>query len=305
MTRPAPRIALVTGASAGIGLATAVALARRGLALRLVGRDAAKLEAARAAVAAEGADVATFRADLSSLADVRALAAAVLARDEPLHVLVNNAGVWHPTFRRSKDGFEDTFAVNHLAHFLLTHLLLPRMRQSPGDRRIVHVSSRLHVQAGATGSIRGRIVHAANVLGLRVVARGARFDFDALDREEGYEGIEAYARSKLAQVIFSAELARREREVTSNAVHPGSVATEVTRENRLLFALQPLSKLVLKTPAQGAETSVHVATSPALQGVSGRYFARSREAPAAPIADDPAIGARLWALSAERVGLPV
>lgn len=298
-----PRIALVTGASAGIGLATALALARRGLALRLVGRDRAKLEAARAAVAAQGADVAVFRADLSSLADVRALAAAVLARDEPLHLLVNNAGVWHPDFRRSKDGFEDTFAVNHLAHFLLTTLLLPRLRETPGDRRIVHVSSRLHVQAGSTGSLRGRLVHAANVVGLRLATRGARLDFDAIDREDGYQGIEAYARSKLAQVIFSAELARREREVTSNAVHPGSVATEVTRENRLLFALQPLSKLVLKTPEQGAATSVHVGTAPELAGVTGRYFARSREAPAAAIASDRAVAERLWAWSAERVGV--
>lgn len=297
------RIALVTGASAGIGLATAIELARRGLSLRLVGRDPQKLEAARAAVAAEGADVATFRADLSSLADVRALAEAVLARDEALHVLVNNAGVWHPDFRRSRDRIEDTFAVNHLAHFLLTNLLLPRMRETKGDRRIVHVSSRLHAQAGATASLAGRVVHFANVVGLRMRARGARLDFDALDREEGYRGIEAYARSKLAQVIFSAELARREQEVTSNAVHPGSVATEVTRENPLLFALQPLSRLVLKTPAQGAATSVHVATAPELVGVSGRYFARSREAPAATIADDREVATRLWALSAERVGL--
>lgn len=297
------RIALVTGGSAGIGLATAITLAQRGLAVRIVGRDAAKLEAARAEIARHGADVVGFRADLASLDDVRTLAASVLARDEGLHVLVNNAGVWHPDFRRSKDGWEDTFAVNHLAPFLLTHLLLPRMRQTPGDRRIVHVSSRLHVQAGEATSLRGRVVHVMNIVGLRARARGARFEFDALDREEGYRGIEAYARSKLAQVIFSAELARREREVTSNAVHPGSVATDVTRDNPLLYALQPLSRLVLKTPAQGAATSVHVATAPALAGVSGRYFANSREAQAADVAEDREVAARLWALSVERVGL--
>jgi NAD(P)-dependent dehydrogenase (short-subunit alcohol dehydrogenase family) len=298
------RVALITGASAGIGLATGIALARRGFSLRIVGRDPAKLEAARAEIARHGSDVVGFRADLSSLADVRALAASVLARGEALHVLVNNAGVWHPDFRRSKDGWEDTFAVNHLAPFLLTHLLLPRMRETPGDRRIVHVSSRLHAQAGEATSLRGRVVHVMNIVGLRARARGARFDFDALDRAEGYRGIEAYARSKLAQVIFSAELARREREVTSNAVHPGSVATDVTRDNPLLYAVQPLSRLVLKTPAQGAATSVHVATAPALAGVSGRYFANSREATPADIASDRDVAARLWALSAERVGLP-
>lgn len=297
------RVAVVTGSSAGIGLATALELARRGHAVRLVGRDPDKLEASRRAVAAITPDVAAFRADFSSLAEVRGFADALLARDEALHVLVHNAGVWHPEHRRSKDGFEDTFAVNHLAPFLLTHLLLPRMRETPGDRRIVHVSSRLHVQAGQTASVRGRVVHAANVLGVRLAAAGARFDFDALDDAEGYRGIEAYARSKLAQVIFSAELARREKDVTSNAVHPGSVATEVTRGNKLLFALQPLSKLVLKTPEQGAETSVHVATSPALAGVTGRYFARSREARASELTEDRALAERLWALSAERVGL--
>ncbi|GAB4212814.1 MAG: SDR family oxidoreductase [Sandaracinaceae bacterium] len=297
------RVALVTGASAGIGLATALALARRGLAVRIVGRDPMKLEAARVAVAALTPDVVAFRADLSSLAEVRALAAQVLARDEGLHVLVNNAGVWHPDFRLSKDGHEDTFAVNHLAHFLLTNLLLPRMRETPGDRRIVHVSSRLHAQAGQTASLRGRAVHALNVLGIRAGAHRARFDFDALDRREGYRGIEAYARSKLAQVIFSTELARREKDVTSNAVHPGSVATEVTRDNPVLFALQPLSRFVLKTPAQGAETSVHVATHPSLAGVTGRYFARSRETDPAPLVHDREVAERLWRLSAERTGL--
>lgn len=297
------RIALVTGGSAGIGLATALELARRGHTLRLVGRDPAKLEAARRAVSAHDPDVRVLRADLASLDEVRALAHEVLARDEGLHVLVNNAGVWHPDFRLSKDGHEDTFAVNHLASFLLTNLLLPRMRETPGDRRIVHVSSRLHVQAGQTATLRGRAVHLLNVLGVRAGSRGARFDFDALDRREGYKGIEAYARSKLAQVIFSNELARREKDVTSNAVHPGSVATEVTRDNPLLFALQPLSRFVLKTPEQGAATSVHVATDPSLRGVSGRYFASSREAKPAPITHDREVAERLWRLSAQLTGL--
>jgi retinol dehydrogenase-14 len=294
------RVCLVTGASGGIGLATAKELARRGFRVRIAGRSAEKLAAAEREI---GGDVVSFRGDFSSLDEVRRVAEALLARGEPLHVLVNNAGVWHPDFRRSTDGFEDTFAVNHLASFLLTHLLLPRMRETEGDRRVVHVSSRLHVQAGQTASLRGRLVHFLNVAGVHVSRGGARFDFDAIDREEGFGGIEAYARSKLAQLLFSRELAEREREVTSNAVHPGSVATDVQRDNRLLHTLQPLARRFLKTPEQGARTSVHVACDESVRGVTGRYFANAREVPAAAIVDDAAIRARLWKLSAERVGL--
>lgn len=296
-------IALVTGASGGIGLATALELARRGFSLRIVGRDAAKLESARSAVATIDPSVVALRADFSSLADVRQLAQTLLARDEGLHVLVHNAGVWHPAHRRSRDGFEDTIAVNHLAPFLLTQQLLPRMRETEGDRRIVHVSSRLHTQAGETASPHARLVHLANVAGLRVRARGARFDFDALDDERGYRGLEAYARSKLAQVIFSGELARREAQITSNAVHPGSVATDVTRHNAVLAPLHKLAAPFLKSPAQGAVTSVFVATAPSLRGVSGRYFADSRQVPYADIVDDRAVAERLWRWSTERVGL--
>lgn len=293
---------LVTGASGGIGLATAQELARRGFRVRIVGRNPDKLAAAAREIGP--GDVVSYRADFSSLDEVRRLAEQVLARGEPLHVLVNNAGVWHPDFRLSKDGFEDTFAVNHLASFLLTHLLLPRMRETEGDRRIVHVSSRLHVQAGQTASLKGRAVHFLNVLGVRVAGHGARFDFDALDRAEDFQGIEAYARSKLAQMIFSRELARRERDVTTNAVHPGSVATDVQRDNAVLARLAPLAKGVLKTPAEGARTSVHVACEPTLRGVTGRYFANARQTPAAEIVEDREIAERLWKLSAERVQLP-
>ncbi len=297
------RVALVTGASGGIGLATAEALARRGLRLRLVGRDSEKLARATRAISALGGDVASFRADFSSLDDVRRLADDVLARGEPLHVVIHNAGVWHPELRRSKDGFEDTIAVNLLAPFLLTHRLLPRLRETDGDRRIVHVSSRLHAQAGATTSVAGRAVHVLNVLGVRAASRGARFDFDALEGREGEPGLEAYARSKLAQILFSNELARRVPDITSNALHPGSVATEVTRDNPFLRTLQPLATWFLKTPEQGAETSVHLATSPALRGVTGRYFARCREATPAPLVHDRAVASRLWAWCEARCGL--
>ena len=294
---------LVTGASAGIGLATAIALARRGYSLRLVGRDPAKTEAALKAVRELDPSAVAFRADFSSLESVRGLAKELLARDEPLHVVIHNAGIWHHEHKRSKDGIEDTIAVNHLAPFLLTHLLLPRLRETEGDRRIVHVSSRLHAQAGETASASARMVHLANIAGLRVRSHGGRLDFDAFDDERSYRGIEAYARSKLAQIVFSCELARREQGITSNAVHPGSVATEVTRGNAVLARLNQIAAPFLKTPAEGAETSVYVATAPSLKGVTGRYFARSKEAPYASIADDRAVAERLWTWSAERVGL--
>lgn len=292
------RVCLITGASGGIGLATARALGRRGAVLRVVGRDAGKLERAAAEVGAIA-----YRADFSSLEQVRALADEVLARDEPLHVLINNAGVWHPNLELSADGFEDTFAVNHLAPFLLTCLLVPRMRESEGDRRVVHVSSRLHLHAGQPTRPHGVVVNLLNVVGIEAGGRSASLDFDAIDRRESYRGLEAYARSKLAQILFSNELARREKDVTSNALHPGSVASDVQRDSALLSFLAPLARPLLKTTEQGARTSVYVATEPSLSRVSGRYFANSREAEPASVVHDRGVAERLWELSAERVGL--
>ena len=292
------RVCLITGASGGIGLATARELGRRGAVLRVVGRDAGKLEKAAAEVGGV-----PFRADLSSLEQVRALADEVLARDEPLHVLINNAGVWHPNLQLSADGFEDTFAVNYLAPFLLTCLLLPRMRQSEGDRRVVHVSSRLHLHAGQLTRSQGALVNVLHVIGIEAGGRSARMDFCAIDLHEGYRGLEAYARSKLAQILFSNELARREKDVTSNALHPGSVASDVQRDSALLSLLAPLARPLLKTTEQGAQTSVYVAAEPSLSKVSGRYFANRREAEPAAIVHDRDVARRLWELSAERVGL--
>ena len=294
------QIALVTGASGGIGLATALELAKLGYGLRIVGRTPAKLDAAVEKIRAITSDVYGYRADFSSLAEVRTLAETLLSRDEPLNVLVNNAGVWNAEFRRSADGYEDTFAVNHLAPFLLTQRLLPRMRQTDGDRRIVHVSSRLHRQAGTAKSAMSRLFNVLNLSAL--LPNGgpqAVFDFDALDRDIDYRGLEAYARSKLAQVIISAEFARRESEITSNVVHPGSVQTDVTRGTKWLYVLKPISRPFLRTPAQGAATSVHVATAPELAGETGGYYVSCKPARAAAIASDPNVGRRLWDLSVE------
>ncbi|MCB9595144.1 MAG: SDR family oxidoreductase [Sandaracinaceae bacterium] len=288
---------MITGASGGIGLATARQLKALGAELFIVGRNPDKL-----AAAAESLGAQPFQADFSSLDDVRALADAILATDRPVHALINNAGIWHGSFKTSRDGFEDTFAVNHLAPYLLTRTLLPRMRES-GGARVVHVSSRLHTQAGQTSTLRGRAVHAINVLGLPIAAVPARFEEEKLDRREGFRGLEAYARSKLAQILFSNELARRETKVTSNSVHPGSVATDVTRDSKLLSLGMRIASLALKTPDQGARTSVYVASDPSLEGVTGRYFANSKEAKPAAIVHDAELAGRLWNLSADRVGL--
>jgi retinol dehydrogenase-14 len=296
----AGRVVVLTGASSGIGRAAALAWANQGARLRLVGRDPAKLDDVVGAAQALGAEAVGLRCDFEDLRSVRDLADALLARDEPLHVLVNNAGAWYAEPRRSKDGYEATFAVNHLAPFLLTQLLLPRLRVSDGDRRVVHVGSRVHLQAGQTATPMGRVVHLLNLLGVPAGARGARLAIDTLDsidHQEGYRGLEAYAQSKLAQLVCALELARREPDIASNVVHPGSVATDVTRDSRFLTAVMPVARWVLKTPEQGAATLTHAASDPRLRGVSGRYFARCREARCAEIGHDTAQAAAVWARS--------
>jgi len=299
----AGRVVVLTGASSGIGRAAALAWATQGARLRLVGRDPAKLADVVGAAEHLGAEAVGLRCDFEDLRSVRDLADALLARDEPLHVLVNNAGAWYAERRRSKDGYEATFAVNHLASFLLTERLLPRLRASDGDRRVVHVGSRVHLQAGQTATPMGRLVHLLNVLGVPAGARGARLLLDGVDGSEsiaidrGYRGLEAYAQSKLAQLVYALELARREPGIASNVVHPGSVATDVTRDSRLLTAVMPVARWVLKTPEQGAATLTHAASDPRLRGVTGRYFARCREARFADIAHDRALAAEVWAKS--------
>ncbi len=277
------RTALVTGASSGIGLETARELARAGHRVLLVGRDGSRLRAAVESIReSTGApSVEALRADFSSLDEVRALARDVRERCDALHVLVNNAGVWHPKRTLSKDGYEDTWAVNHLAPFLLTNLLLDRLGGGgSAPARVVTVSSRLH------SSVKG-------------------IDWDDLRAERRYSGLRAYGQSKLANVLFSNELARRlgASRVTSNAVHPGDVATNVIRDHGLLSLAQRLvGRHFLLTPAEGARTTVHVATAPELETVTGEYFARCRPSPTSAAARDGAAAARLWDVSWEMVG---
>ncbi len=263
--------ALITGSTDGIGLQTARDLAARGVDVILHGRSPAKLAQALQAVrevAPEGQHR-TCCADLGELAQVRRLADEVGAAG-PLEILIHNAGVYMNQPVASADGFELTFAVNHLAPFLLTHLLLPQL-QAAAAGRIVVVSSVAH--------LRGRLGPRPHLLA-------------------GFDAYGAYACSKLANVVFTVELAQRlagSPSCTVNALHPGVVSTKLLREG---FGFSGPDSL-----EEGAATSVYLATSPEVAQVSGGYFARSRPAPMNPDALEPAVRAQLWDLSAALTGV--
>ena len=282
-SRPmADRTVLITGGTGGIGRATAVGLAAMGARVAITGRDAGRAEAAARVIgaAAGGEQVEVFVADLSSQAEVRRLSAEVLARLPRVDVLVNNVGGYWNTRHLTADGLERTFALNHLAAFLLTNLLLDRLRQS-APARVVTVSS----NAQAMG----------------------RIDFDDLQGERSYSGARAYNQSKLANVLFSYELARRLQgsDVTVNALHPGVVSTSFGAEDpgRAQRLLVPVLRPFMKSPARGAATSIHLASAPELDGVTGRFFARRRPRRSSGRSYDETTAARLWRVSAEGVGL--
>ena len=272
---------LVTGGTAGIGKATALGLATMGAHLAITGRDRERTEgAAREIRAAGGGQVDVFVADLSAQSEVRRLADEVLQRLSRIDVLVNNVGGYWNTRHVTADGLERTLALNHLAPFLLTNLLLDRLKQST-PARVVTVAS----NAQAMG----------------------RIDFDDLQGERSYSGARAYNQSKLANVLFTYELATRLQatSVTANALHPGVVNTSFGAEDpggvQRLFV--PLMRPFMKAPAQGATTSIHVASAPDLEQVTGRYFANSKPKKSANRSYDEATAARLWQVSANLVGL--
>ncbi len=273
----AGRTVLVTGGTGGIGGATALGLAMMGARVAITGRDRGRTEDAAGDIrAAAGGQVDAFAADLSSQSQVRRLAGEVLQRLPRIDVLVNNAGGYWDTRHVTADGLERTFAVNHLAPFLLTGLLLERLKQS-APARVVTVSS--NVQA------RGRI------------------DFDDLQGERSYSGARAYSQSKLANVLFTYELARRlaGTSVTANALHPGVVRTSLGAEDpgvvQRLFV--PFTRPLMKDPARGAATSIHLASAPGLEQVTGRYFAGSKPRRSSKRSYDEAAAARLWQVSAD------
>ena len=277
----AGKTVLVTGGTGGIGKATAMGVAAMGARLGITGRDHGRTQEAAAEIRAAGdGQVDVFVADLSSQSQVRRLAAEVLQTYPRLDVLVNNVGGYWNTRHVTPDGLERTFALNHLAPFLLTNLLLDRLTQS-APARVVTVASNAHT----TGQI----------------------DFDDLQGEQSYSGSRAYSQSKLGNVLFTYELARRlaASSATTNALHPGVVRTSFGAEDpgvvQRLFV--PFVRPFLKTPEQGAATSIHLASSPDLKQVSGRYFANSKPKRSSKPSYDEAAAARLWQLSAELVHL--
>ena len=275
------RVVILTGATNGIGRATALALAGMGATLAIVARDRARGEATVAEIRAQtGAVPDLLLADLSSQGSIRKLAAEILARYPRIDVLVNNAGVVNLKREETADGIEATFAVNHLAYFLLTNLLLDRLRAS-APARIVNVASDAH----------------KFVKGLR---------WDDLGWATGYKSMRVYGQSKLANILFTRELARRlaGTGVTVNSVHPGAVSTGLGKQNGWwAAALIKVLGLFFRSPEQGAATSIHLASSPAVDGVSGRYFANAKEARPSRAAEDDAAARRLWDLSMQMTGL--
>jgi len=268
----ATRYALVTGASSGIGLETARGLKAQFDVVGIVGRNSGRLASAAENLSEGGGRIETFQSDFCSLADVRRLADEVKERFDSLSVLVNNAGVWHRERTVSKDGYEETFAVNHLAHFLLTNEL-KELLVSAAPARVVNVSSSMHVRPNS-------------------------LNWDDLMFEKDFRGFWAYGHSKLANVLFSNELARRWNDlgITSNALNPGNVRSRITRNNVFLNFLHrsPLARLIIMSEAEGAQTSIYVATAPELEGVTGRYFDKVRESRPSKASRDPAEAKRLW-----------
>ena len=263
------RTVVVTGANTGIGRATALALARQGWRVYVASRSREKGEAAVAFVkASAGSDSVFFLPlDLADLSSVRACAEAFLARGEPLHVLVNNAGVGGAR-GLSEQGFELTFAINHLGHFALTSALLDRLVSS-APARVVTVSSDAHYSAPG-------------------------IDWDALRRPaRGITGLREYAVSKLCNVLFSQELARRAAGagVTTYALHPGVVASDIWR--RVPWPVRPLMTRRMLTVEDGAATSLYCATSPEVAGDSGLFYDKCAPRPASQVAT-PELGRELW-----------
>jgi len=283
MSDLAGKTALVTGATNGIGRASARALAKRGMRLYLVARDSQRAEETRAEIASEspGAYVRVLSADLSSQADVRRAAAEFLATGDPLHVLLNNAGVVELRRSETRDGIETTFAVNHLAYFLLTSLLLDRIRTS-APARIVIVASDAHRMGGP-------------------------LDFHDLGSAKSYSVMGVYGRSKLANLLFARELARRlaGTGVTVNSLHPGMVRTGLGQNNHapVLKFLTNLARPFFRSPERGAETSIWACTAPELDGVTGRYFSDRREEQPHAHAQDDTAAKRLWDESEKLVGI--
>jgi NAD(P)-dependent dehydrogenase (short-subunit alcohol dehydrogenase family) len=276
------KVCIVTGGTSGIGWVTAYRLAQWGATVLLIGRNLERGLVAEERIRRESSNrsVKFFQTDLSVQDQIHQFVEVFLREYDRLNVLVNNAGTTLLTRRLSADGVEMTFAVNHLGHFLLTNLLLDTLIAS-APSRVINVSSGSHLRA--------------------------RIDFDHLQGEWGYQGLRAYGQSKLANVLFTYELARRMegKGVTVNAVHPGFVLTNLARENGWL--IHRITRLIMRlkgiSPEEGAETLIYLATSLEVEKVTGKYFYQMKPVETSPQSYDIQASLRLWEISEELTGL--
>lgn len=278
----AGKTAVVTGATQGIGLESAKALAAMGARVIITARDVTRGEAAKALVAAAGnAQVDLVIVDFASMASIRAGAAELKTKTSRIDILLNNAGAVFMERGLTNDGLELTFGTNHIGYFLWTTELLDLIKHS-APARIVNVSSMAHTMA----------------------RNGLDFD-DIVERKKSYAGMAAYGESKLCNIMFSNELARRldGTGVTVNSLHPGVIASGFGTNNKGVFgwATKHLSPLFLTSPAKGAATSVYLCSSPEVAGTTGRYFKDKQETKTTRFAVDEAGARKLWALSEEVV----
>jgi len=252
---------LVTGSTDGIGKQTALELLKKGARVLIHGKNLGKLEKTQKEFSKYG-KVKIYKGDLSSLKDIKRMAEEILENEKELKVLINNAGIFSHSKILSEDGYELTFAVNHLAPFYLTYLLLPLLKKSQPSR-IVNVSSMAH---------------------------SSTIDFSNLQGERGYSGYEAYSLSKLANILFTFELSERLKgyNITVNCLHPGVINTKLLREG---WGFGGASVI------EGARTSVYLASSPEVSNISGKYFSNMRISEPAPIAYDKEIRKKLWNIS--------
>ncbi len=277
------KVCVVTGATSGIGQVAATELAKRGAHVVIVGRSAQKCTATQAQIrsASAAASVDSLVADLSSLNETKRLAGQVRERYPRIDVLLNNAGAMFWKRTESIDGIEKTFALNHLSYFTLTNLLLPVLEQSV-PARIVNVASDAH--------------------------KGISINFDDIQFKKKYSGWKAYKQSKLANILFTYELARRVEGtgVTANTLHPGFVRTsflEVFNDAPAGWFIKNIGGMIALSPEQGARTSIYLASSPEVEGVSGRYFVKEKPVVSSSQSRDQRAAERLWRLSAEMTGV--
>jgi NAD(P)-dependent dehydrogenase (short-subunit alcohol dehydrogenase family) len=274
---------LITGANSGIGKASALGLAKLNASVVIVSRDKDKGEAALLEIRARSGnkDVDSMVGDLSSQDSVRELAHDFRARYKRLHVLINNAGIFLPRRVPTVDGLETTFATNHLGHFLLTNLLLDVLKSS-APSRIINLTSSAHY--------------------------GTEIDFDDLEGEKKYSGYRAYSQSKLANVLFTYELAKRldGTGVTVNCLHPGLVRTGFGKDQSgLMSVLVRAGSPFMMSPDRAAKAAIYLATSPELEGVTGKFFSKGKERKSSEQSYDVASADRLWRISAELTKLDV